>query len=407
MKPKNKDILFLCQFFYPEYISSAMLPFDTAKYFTGQGYSVGVLCGYPKEYREGADVPEREYVDGVDIHRIKYAQLGREKILGRIINYFSFVAFMLFHIREAKEYKTIILYSNPPLLPIVALLCKTLYKTKLVYVSYDIYPEIAIRTNAIGESGLTAKVFRAINRHFFKKVDRVVALSEDMQDFLRENRNVTKDKVYVIPNWYEDCRKKEVHLTEVLDQLPEDAFIISYLGNLGTCQNADIIVDLAKKLQAQQKIYLVVAGHGNKLEHLKDTVEKENLENVVVFPFLHGDDYQTVLEKSSMFLVTLVPGLQGLCAPSKIYAYLMSGKPVIAAMDGGMEIAKDIMKYDAGIVCTGDSAEEIVNEITEVKSNGQRLDEMGDNARQLFLDKYEKNSCLHQYGELIKDLLAE
>ena len=29
MKHK-KDIVFLCQFFYPEYISSAQLPFDTA-----------------------------------------------------------------------------------------------------------------------------------------------------------------------------------------------------------------------------------------------------------------------------------------------------------------------------------------------------------------------------------------
>ena len=27
---KKKDILFLCQFFYPEYISSAQLPFETA-----------------------------------------------------------------------------------------------------------------------------------------------------------------------------------------------------------------------------------------------------------------------------------------------------------------------------------------------------------------------------------------
>ena len=27
---KKKDILFLCQYFYPEYVSSATLPFDTA-----------------------------------------------------------------------------------------------------------------------------------------------------------------------------------------------------------------------------------------------------------------------------------------------------------------------------------------------------------------------------------------
>ena len=39
----KKDILFLCQFFYPEYISSAVLPFDTAKALHQAGFSVEVL----------------------------------------------------------------------------------------------------------------------------------------------------------------------------------------------------------------------------------------------------------------------------------------------------------------------------------------------------------------------------
>jgi hypothetical protein len=49
-KNEKKDILFLCQFFYPEYNSSATLPFDTAKYLANNGFTVDALCGYPKEY---------------------------------------------------------------------------------------------------------------------------------------------------------------------------------------------------------------------------------------------------------------------------------------------------------------------------------------------------------------------
>ena len=47
----KKDILFLCQFFYPEHNSSATLPFDTAQYLANHGFSVDALCGYPKEYK--------------------------------------------------------------------------------------------------------------------------------------------------------------------------------------------------------------------------------------------------------------------------------------------------------------------------------------------------------------------
>ena len=73
---KKKDILFLCQFFYPEYISSATLPFDTAVALSRAGFKVGALCGYPREYADKQEVPLRETVEGVDIHRVKYIQLS-------------------------------------------------------------------------------------------------------------------------------------------------------------------------------------------------------------------------------------------------------------------------------------------------------------------------------------------
>ena len=44
----KKDVLFLCQFFYPETVSSATLPFDTAASLCKQGFSVGacLLLGF-------------------------------------------------------------------------------------------------------------------------------------------------------------------------------------------------------------------------------------------------------------------------------------------------------------------------------------------------------------------------
>ena len=44
----KKDILFLCQFFYPEYISSAVLPFDTCLLYTS-------FAGFIAVYEEGRD----------------------------------------------------------------------------------------------------------------------------------------------------------------------------------------------------------------------------------------------------------------------------------------------------------------------------------------------------------------
>ena len=67
---KSRDILFLCQFFHPEYISSAQLPFDTVRALRKDGLSVDVLCGYPHEYLDGEDIPAKEEIDGIRIHRL-------------------------------------------------------------------------------------------------------------------------------------------------------------------------------------------------------------------------------------------------------------------------------------------------------------------------------------------------
>ena len=119
MKQK-KDILFLCQFFHPEYISSAQLPFDTAKVLAQAGFSVEVLCGEPKEYYHGPKVPKTETVEGITIHRLHYLQPDRSKPWGRVVNYFSFTLSVFFHLGSLRNYRCALFYSNPPVLPWVA-----------------------------------------------------------------------------------------------------------------------------------------------------------------------------------------------------------------------------------------------------------------------------------------------
>jgi len=136
---KKKDVLFLCQYFYPEYVSSATLPFDTALSLSREGLSVGALCGYPKEYNLLNKVPLKETYENIEIRRLKYIQLKRSNFIGRIINYFSFTLAVMLHFFELQKYKAIIVYSNPPILPFIAALANKFFGTKVIFVSYDIY----------------------------------------------------------------------------------------------------------------------------------------------------------------------------------------------------------------------------------------------------------------------------
>ena len=82
-------------------------------------------------------------MEGIQIHRLKYLQMDRSGFLGRLVNYFSFTFMVLLHLPEIAGYRAAVVYSNPPILPWIASWAKALFGTKLIFVSYDLYPEVA------------------------------------------------------------------------------------------------------------------------------------------------------------------------------------------------------------------------------------------------------------------------
>ncbi|AUS95173.1 glycosyltransferase WbuB [Clostridium thermosuccinogenes] len=409
MKQK-KDILFLCQYFYPEYVSSATLPYDTAVALVKAGFSVGAMCGYPKEYNKSGKVPLKEVYEDIEIRRLKYIQLKRSNFIGRLINYFSFTFSVALRFPSLRNYKSIIVYSNPPVLPLIAAWASKLFHTKIVFVSYDVYPEIAHITNSISVSSIISKMMKKFNKTIFKHVNKVVALSNEMKDYLLEHRlSLKRHQVEVIPNWYEDkgiIDTSKSYKNELFKDLAlGENLVVSYFGNMGICQDLDTILDAIRELKNINDIRFIFAGHGNKMEAFKSIVKEENLQNVTIYDFLHGQDFQDALNISDCFLVSLAEGLTGLAVPSKTYSYMMAGKPVIAIMGRNSDISKDLLENDAGFALEVGEVSKLVNAILELKNDKTRKELMGKNCRELFLKKYTKEKCTQQYVDMMKKIL--
>lgn len=405
MKEK-KDVLFLCQFFYPEYISSAVLPFDTAKALQKAGFSVEVLCGYPREYSDAANVPQRETVEGISIRRLKYIQLDRSGFLGRIINYFSFTFMVLLNLPKLSGYRSVVVYSNPPILPWIATWAKALFGTKLVFVSYDLYPEVATVTGTLEEKHPICRLMNHINRCICKRTDRIVALSREMKDYILAHRNFPAEHIAVIPNWYEDKGVLDTNREQnPFRDITKGRFTVSYFGNMGTMQDMQTVLQAVRALKDDPDVFFLFAGHGNKMEALKQTVQAENIENIAVYPFLHGADFDNALAISDCALVTLVAGSTGLCVPSKTYSYMMQGIPLLAVMDE-CDIVSDI---EAGAGCwvrNGEGAL-LAEKIRSLKESPGTVQSMRHVCRSLYEEKYTKEICTAQYVRLFRALLGQ
>lgn len=411
MKEK-KDVLFLCQYFYPEYVSSATLPYDTAKALVKAGFSVSALCGYPNEYNKDGKAPMEEVHEGISIKRIKYLQLQRSNFIGRIINYFSFTFSILLRFFSLKNYKSIIVYSNPPVLPLIAAWANKFFNTKMIFVCYDVYPEMAYITNSISENGLICRMMKFINKRIYKYVNKVIALSNEMKKYLLQHRKQLEElQVEVIPNWYENnplTNLSQSYSNNKFTKLnPREKLIVSYFGNMGICQDLDTILEAIRILKNDDEIRFVFAGHGNKMEQLRKSIKKERLDNIVVYDFLHGHDFQDALNISDAFLVSLTAGLTGLAVPSKTYSYMMAGKPVIAIMGIDSDISKDLIENNAGYAMDVGEVDELVVSIQKLKKDDQLRAQMGVNSRRVFEEKYTTEKAMSKYVEMIKKVLED
>lgn len=401
---KKKDILFLCQYFYPENNSSATLPFDTARYFAENGYSVDALCGYPKEYTEEKRVPINETVKGVHIQRIRYLQLDRKIKIGRLVNYFSFTFAAMLRIFKLAKYRCVITYSNPPVLPMVSVLANILFKTKFVFVAYDVYPEIAYASGNLRPGSLIDRCMKFLNCMMYKRVSKVVALTNEMREFLLLNRRMlSEDRIVTIPNWaHEEGEDETVQLSSRVNSYC-DRFVVTYLGNMGICQEMNTLCSAIEKLRNDPIIKFVFAGHGCKFDVIKERFS--DYENVECRGFLTGKDLMMVLNETSCAVVSLEKGLRGLCAPSKYYSYLFAGLPVLAIAEKGSYLLREVSVLKIGVPIEIGDTDELVYSIDRLSKDTEYISQSRIRVQEVYIARYRKKQALNNYLSSLKELL--
>lgn len=407
----KKDVLLLCQYFYPEYVSSAILPTQLAEDLVLQGYNVSVICGSPQEYHDGDLVSEKEVHNGVNITRLKYGNLNNKTKIGRMINFFSFFVSSLLKLTEISKYKVVLVYSNPPILPLVGYWAKKIGKNKLVFVGFDLYPDNAIAINAIKRNGIIHRLMKYINKKVYSKADKVVAISDDMKGYMLKTHKQLDDKrTVIIPNWYTgEIEQSNVILNDEFKNLREIwNLIVLYTGNMGEAQDLDTIVDSIIKMSTNDKfknVFFIFTGHGSRRIEIERRLIDNNIKNVKFYGFLKGQDYKDVLNIADICLVSLKKGIEGLGVPSKAYGYFAFSKPVISIMSDETELAKSITSHEGGFNIQQEDVKGFINAIESFVDNPNLVDILSKNSFKIHEELYKRKISLSKYRTLVGELI--
>lgn len=291
---------------------------------------------------------------GVDVTRLRHYVPHNPRGVTRILSELSFTGRVLPRLHHLPRPDAVVVVS-PGLVPAAAGVRWAVRRGIPVgVVVQDIYSFAVDTVSDVGRgAGWLKGRVRRTEAAMIASATGVLTIHDRMAEALSQLGPVPRERITVVRNWtHVDPPRDPAALRAALGW-PEDRRVLLHAGNMGAKQNLDVLVEVARLAeQCDQPLDVVLMGDG---------VERRRLEQVAAglerISFLDGvpeADFTSVLAAADVLCVSERPGLQEMCAPSKLTSYLVSGRPVVAATAPDSAAADDLRASGAGVVVTPD-----------------------------------------------------
>lgn len=403
-------ILQLAGYFFPEKAASIYLEENRYEAFSNAGFKTIVYAARPQrglteeEYQEYKNKKlEMMYNGGVEVHRFAMYREGKNAVL-RAFRYFLISVVQLWKGIWAKDIDLIYVASTPPTQGALAALVKKCKKVPFVYNLQDIFPDSLVGTGLTKKGSLLWKIGRVIENFTYRNADKIIVISEDFKKNIMA-KGVPEEKIVVIYNWVDQNAVVDIPRSEniLIDRygLDRSKFYITYNGNIGLTQNMDMLLEVAKALEANEDIQFVLVGNGAYLEEVKRIIAERNVQNVTLLPFQPYEEISHVFSLGDVSLVISKPGVGANSVPSKTWSIMSASRPVLANFDEN-ELKSIIEKNNCGIFTKAGDKVAFADAILKLYGDRELCKEMGRNGRKFVMENLTKEIGTQKYVDVIK-----
>jgi colanic acid biosynthesis glycosyl transferase WcaI len=398
-------IIFVNRYFSPDESATSRMVSDLAFRLAQRDVSVAVVTSRQLYENPEAALPPRETIRGVEVHRVWTATHGRSRLLGRALDYASFHVSAGFELlRLLNRGDLVVAKTDPPLISIAGALAASWNGAHLINWLQDLFPEVATALAPGAVPKPVAAVLRSARDWSLRTALMNVALSEGMQSRLIA-RGVDRGHVTVVPNWanVEEVVPMPTQSSQTRRRLGlEGSFVVGYSGNLGRAHEFDTLLGAARLLQSDPDIAFLITGGGAKAAALQQATQDAGLTNTVFQDYQPPERLSDSMAAADIHFVSLLPSLEGLIVPSKIYGILAAGRPALFVGDTRGDVARMIQQFDCGIVvAVGDSAR-LAGEIRALRDDPERLRSMGQRARANALSYCTSDHAVGQWMRMLE-----
>jgi glycosyltransferase involved in cell wall biosynthesis len=240
-----------------------------------------------------------------------------------------------------------------------------------------------------------------------KFVNVIIGVSQETKNSIVVNRNIRAEKIRVIHYGVDNSKfkllsKDERDKKRAEFQIPEDAFVIAVIARLEPQKGHNVLFDaIENMLNANKKLYLLIAGDGVMSDTLRDRVAQKN-NNQYIQILGARDDIQEILNAADLFCL---PSIVGEGLPNVILEAMACGLPVLATNVGGAsEVVTDTVN---GFVVKPNDALQLQEKIEFIMNNRCILSELKNGALSAIKGHFSLSRQLHEFDELYQELLTK
>lgn len=391
-----KRILVVTETFFPE----TFLINDLVRQWQKDGYAVDILTQWPS-YPEGKIYPEyknkyyvKEPWGTSTIHRFKLVEGYKESKIRKILNYWTFVRVGTKIAKKiGGDYDHILVHQTGPLtlaLPAVAIRKK--YGTPITIWTFDIWPDAVYAYGFPRIKPINWFLTRIINK-VYGSCDNIMVSSKKFAETI--GKYVPDKKIEYAPNWLipEESVRSELRLDPC-------KFNFTFAGNISISQNLKNVVKGFAKAKIEGTV-LNIVGDGSGSAALKEFIEKNNIDNVILrgrFPYNQVLD---ILNQSDALVLSLIAdeGIEK-TEPFKLQSYLTAGKPILGIIRGsGREI---ISEEDLGICADPEDINDIAMKFGDaVEFSRENALKIKNNSARLLKTRFNKETIINQINNIV------
>lgn len=401
-------ILIISQYFWPENFVINEIAFSLKEL----GNDVIVITGKPN-YPEGKIFKgykhfniEKHIKNNVEIFRVPiFPRLKSLKTL--ILNYLSFIlscSFFSPYLLINKKFDIIFIYGVSPILQAIpAIFISKLFKKPSALWVQDLWPESIFATKYKLNNFLLYFLKHLVN-WIYKNVDFILVQSKG---FIKKISDIKcNTPIAYLPNSYP--HNKSVKSINIVDQnIFKKEYNFIFAGNLGKAQSLNTVLDTADLLKEKDNIGFILIGDGSEKNYLINQASKRNLRNIIFLDRQTAELMPIYFKKASALLVTLSNNqVLNLTLPSKIQAYLSSGIPILAAINGTS--ADILIESGAALVSPAENAiafRDLILEFIKLPIEEKIL--MGKNGKDYFKKNFDHkiivNKLINYLNKVIQD----